>query len=1855
MAGLCALERPPDERPPADPRCYTPCQTDLTPERGCLSGDLMEGCVAGRECIAGTCRLPAEQRPRGGCDQDAGCGAGLLCRDGTCYPDGPRACDLPGDCPADEVCLGGRCFLDEPGTCRRDADCPIHQACLDGQCYSNCQADRDCSDPRVCYLRVCRLPCRTGGDPCPEDTACRSDDGDMGVCMPVGAATEDPAPVSAPNTFSLHKTALEFSPERTSAFVVLTNNGDRPHTYRLRKRSMTAYRADGGVDREDDRLKRCVDNPHDDCDPLAGDTDCMGFCSPRRLQVHACGGPDDLQCPRCSQLIDCPLSWITMRVGDDQTQGDQLEFTVFPHEDVTLRISDTQREGVLRWQGSFEVVNEDRLTRTITASYSEVPEGHWVGTAYYFANFGSTRLQDWRAERNTPEADALVGQVDNALLQKWVGLKRGNLSWDAFREVLNATVTGSWRLPTVQADCDVHPAGACYPTDDNEVGLGNYTGNLASYPIPSGAVELPFAVFLRSLPDEPGRMLGRIDSTEALQYPGDPSLDLRFVSTPAECDNRNVDGLCLAHIDSMEAQVFIGGRYATDSSDNGCVRGPGRGYELARVPWLVPGFRRGAEVDPASGLPYRYECRDTLLPFGGPGDPSEHELALNASLDVANPIPDGRARRRSLRIVDGALVNQSQLFLIFEERYDSFLPGDSEPVRGYGYMLLQRESQDPDSTDDDGDGVADVYQGSTPVDERVEPEGLLHMECSADLVEELLGPGQRQVTAENAGRLVTLLITGIEPGQAQTLDPATEQVHYLCKTDEGSWFDGGPGNVTPLGSPPPDDLPNDDSCGRPGANAHADNCVCDDGGPLNARPATDACAGRATCPLDASLPWPECTTSICPPGTDVSDCGVRTAEVLDDRVPCPAGAEIVYFTVDPERLGQVELAELPCQTRTVQGRWAPNCTETLAGWVTQGRMGSPVVQANPAWRCEAPEQVLCDGDRLDLRAGKLFYAASEGRAVLAPLDAAVKQAFRYKTRFRSRTGATPGFAPQICIPDSDQIPYCYDPPGIETQRERVDCLLALWTDWYDTIEAAPAPPQGPDGLPNSAPKGLLDGFLCRSFAGSAACPGSRHMEQQDGFERLYSELLVMMGDEAYTRAFASRFDLAAVRARAFEGSLFEYGGFDLAGVAGHELHSLYLAAQYYQEALDRFYALSPTLWRSFAYYRDADGHNFVTPETVTLYMERLVRASTQKARAWSQVAKRYQGFNRPQLARRVVERAYIATYLESILLARLMVGVTDTLRREDLPQVAQVLEDGQLRIRQALLDMGVVHRSITNELNYFGYSADYIPFPLMERAEWSAFEIVLLRAREKLALAKAREDAAISRNISFETDTEEFQAELVRLRNTYETRLMETCGSFEGSDGRIYPAVKAYADLHPDARQYGDPCGLMGSGNIFELSSQMEGQALELRRIRTAMDNVVAEVDIERERVQAQCGAIVTNANFVRQREGRLISIQEDLHEMQIRMQVIDRAFQTVQTISELSGCTVGMSTDCPSKGIALGVLTVAVAGLNGLAVYTQQLAFDKEIEMREFQADTAHWQSLQTTPATSPCAAWKVASASPALTTSWAAPAPKRVSAATIWSATTKRRPAGTRCSAPTCRASNTSAVRRPRGWTQSVCSRATTGGSGIRRGWSAKRSSCRPARLAWRGPSWPTARQPTGRASRSRTEPAVAPASRATRTRPAPWRCARLSRTATRGRTARSCSSASTTTASAWSRRRARAAPTACTDTPTRPAPSSSAGRFWTATEPAVPGSTAPARRRRRTPTRPAGAACRGTGSRTKTACCPTACRAPPGPSPPSAPPCNEPACRRRSTRLTAQRPSADGAWRVSPKTPLSSARPS
>src|SRR5690606_27049658 len=95
---------------------------------------------------------------------------------------------------------------------------------------------------------------------------------------------------------------------------------------------------------------------------------------------------------------------------------------------------------------------------------------------------------------------------------------------------------------------------------------------------------------------------------------------------------------------------------------------------------------------------------------------------------------------------------------------------------------------------------------------------------------------------------------------------------------------------------------------------------------------------------------------------------------------------------------------------------------------------------DPVWRCKDPNAALCDANRVDLRTDRDFFPYVEAaEPSFRSLDAEVDQAFRYKTKFQGREGTSLGFTPDICLPNSDLVPYCYDPGAIEDIALRVDC------------------------------------------------------------------------------------------------------------------------------------------------------------------------------------------------------------------------------------------------------------------------------------------------------------------------------------------------------------------------------------------------------------------------------------------------------------------------------------------------------------------------------------------------------------------------------------------------------------------------------------------------------------------------------------------------------------------------------------------------------------------------------------------------------------------------------------------------
>lgn len=1363
------------------------CEAGMCTARQCAVGS--EGCACfadqtctqpasgpGRLCYAGQCIRSNCTAGIPGCPCGAGstCNADALCLNGLCVtadtaqppvspvcytpcqsgltlPDGTyvecQADGLMARCLDGKTCSGGSCVAPgaAPPSCTSDVDCPDFQACIHGACYSTCILNSDCSAGRQCYRHVCRTPCSANSDTCPTSTTCVTQDGERGYCLPARASS-GPIQLKTTGVFSLSTETIAFTSNKVSGSLAITNQSPSGLEFTIRKLDHTEFGTSGST-----------------------------------------------------TVITNPLSWVAMGTEKPAQVQDLKVFVEGNGGTQEIRFASAANPSLPRWQGRVEIANVKLGKQIVFLNYVSRPDGRWTGKMYHFANFGDRGLEQWMADRSNSSALQTVG---NAFIQRWGALLNGAISYDEFQAVVTATVSESWKSESVKRICA--GAAACYPYDAPS-GYGPYSDSLDAYPIPTAVSELPIGINLQADPADPTKLAGKIVTSESLQYSGDPQVTVTFQSDPTSCID-SVFGACLASLKSFEARIQIGGRYATTASDTGCSLGGSGNFALTAIPWLVPGFGEGASLDSSTGIRYRYECRDKLLPFG----PTPFQQSANLSLAQSNPIPDGRPRVRRLELVDGALVNQSTVFIIFRERFEESFLGlsDTQGFSSYGFMTLTRSPADLESS---------AYAGSNWLDTRTPPADLLSTTCSPGLIAQILGPA-KALDASNAAQVAHAVIEGVTSGSLPApLGPTDAQkAHYLCHAT--GLFDGG---------------------------------KRDDG----------------------------------------------TAAAI--KLACPAGSGVTFFTA---ALDQSAVAREPCQET---GR----CQETLDAWAANRTYG---LRLDPVWRCADPNKVYCETDRQDLRSEKAFYLANQ-QVIFVPLLSEINDAFRYKTQFRNRQDTSVGFAPNICIPNSNAIPYCYDPTAIEEIRRRADCALSLFSTY--TFDAQT--------------QALLKGFLTTSFGYSqdnTVSPPATY----DGFEKLNAELLIMLGDEAYTRAFASRFDLAGSRMVSFQGALFEPNGINLAGGAGNEMYSLHLAAQYFQMVLDRFYALSPLIWKSI---QGDVSKSVITKETVVGWFDKLIRASTQKSRAWGEVSKRYQSFNRPDLARRVAERAYSAAYLESIVLSRMMLRVVNVADPADRAQIVQRAELAALGYRAALLDMRDVYASISDNPTVFGFAPDFIPFPALEPGDINAFTKMLASAKQSLAIAAAKEVAALASTRAFDTDAAQFQQELVRLRINYEDQLAQICGTFTGTDGLVHPATRTYAQLNPKALYLGDPCGLAGTGQISDAMGQFEIIGIDAKDMSRRYQDVEAQMAIELQRATQQCNLAMDFSAYHWKALGRIDDLKSQINSSKALQALLERVVAQAATSAVLAKCMVIVGTaagsDCPAGFAGLTVFDAIAAAKN--------------------------------------------------------------------------------------------------------------------------------------------------------------------------------------------------------------------------------------------------------------------------------------------------------------------------------------
>src|SRR5690606_15062319 len=136
-------------------------------------------------------------------------------------------------------------------------------------------------------------------------------------------------------------------------------------------------------------------------------------------------------------------------------------------------------------------------------------------------------LDAWMEARENPSR---IAGLRNAFVKIWANFRRGVVRYDEFVAALTSTRTESWQDRVLRDRCGA--GQICFPYA-NEDGFLVYTNEPLSEPVPSAVVKLPMSMNLRAKRDGEGDvgcedsaycMTGRIETRNALQYPGNPAI-----------------------------------------------------------------------------------------------------------------------------------------------------------------------------------------------------------------------------------------------------------------------------------------------------------------------------------------------------------------------------------------------------------------------------------------------------------------------------------------------------------------------------------------------------------------------------------------------------------------------------------------------------------------------------------------------------------------------------------------------------------------------------------------------------------------------------------------------------------------------------------------------------------------------------------------------------------------------------------------------------------------------------------------------------------------------------------------------------------------------------------------------------------------------------------------------------------------------------------------------------------------------------------------------------------------------------------------------------------------------------------
>ncbi|MEQ9504588.1 MAG: EB domain-containing protein [Deltaproteobacteria bacterium] len=1191
-----------------------------------------------------------------------------------------------------------------------------------------------------------------------------------------------------------------------------------------------------------------------------------------------------------------PLVFLTMGVGTP-LRVQELPITVPAGQSIEVQLANARNESLSSWNGRIQVVAEGVATKDVLLSYTETVPGRWAGKIYYFGNFEdgarpAIGLEPLDLWRRDRSNLGLVDAIPNAFLQAWGRFRNSAFSLVEMEALLQATINGTWQSERVMELCE--EAGYGRGAACAPFG-GSGSGSVIPYTSAANIDRVPSGVI------ELDFVMNLADAPfEDVSDPTVCSAPGLVASDPRNCfTGRVVTTESLQYGGNPKVHL----RFEDDPTscqaqgDAGCIAYLADfGAEISVGARYVPG-----DDDVACTAVENVDRREEpwLVPsFAAPGGDEDKRECRDSLLPYAGESQRNQIYAAANPVPDGR-PRVRRLELV-----------DGIMIEQHEMLLIVRETVDAFHGGDDPltsyayialsrqdrDLEPEELVGNRPVDERDNDTSQLGLACSSDLIGAVTRrapvPVDRLTRRERLN-LARAVVTGRTSTAAlDVASLAEESIHSVCIWSEDAVVNNDPST--------PED-------------------------PIRQQ-------------------------------RQVIDAGP------DGTTPCPGGAVVFYFALsiadfmasDPA----FDPARLTCNFYGGAGE-PETCLTEVRRWVLQGRNIRLTANAEDwldvgdratddtfslAWECSDPGRTACSEDRFALMSGKTFFAENMSEVFFNRIETDIHDAFRYRTQFVSRSGRNVGFVPSICAGNDNLVPYCYDPEVVAALQDRVDCALALYHYHLDE-----------NGL-DSNTANLLRDYLVKNFGQLQTDNPTGDPIVEHGFERLYAELLIMLGDDALTASFASRFDLAGTRQLAFEGSKFEAGGIDVSGIAGFELYKLYQASQYYDYVLDRFYSLSPYLWRDIT-----GGHpiRYISQTTVTAYLGRVIRASTQRARVFTEIARRYVSLNRQDLARSVLERSYTRAYQESIILSEIMRRIQQIVSPSQVDQVVFEIEQAQRAYRVAMLDMRRRYDSIDDQITFFGLRPDYIPFPALDEDDVNGFEVILGRAFDTMEVAAEQEERALSSTREFDVDEAEFQSELVQIRNNYEAQLGEICGTFQSEDGRVLPAISRYSYLDPNLAELNDPCGGNSSGTLWLKYADVETRVLELQRVRQEIANVQSAAKIAEDRVAAQCRLIQEDVRAFLEFQGAVNGYQQTIDGLEFGVNQADKVLSFMTELTSRVADAGDDDTPWAAAAGAAGFSTFAASAVIHFALTAtfEAIILSNQSKIRELEKQYEAYQ----------------------------------------------------------------------------------------------------------------------------------------------------------------------------------------------------------------------------------------------------------------------------------------------------------